>query len=35
MILADNGIIPPQEWNHSPEIKDNQGCGVHDYLTYN
>lgn len=28
MILAYNGIIPPKEWNHNPEMKDDYGCTV-------
>lgn len=24
MFLADNGIIPPKEWIHKPNIKDNE-----------
>ena len=25
MLLAENGIIPPKEWEHKPEIQDSNG----------
>ncbi len=28
MYLADNGIIPPLEWQHDPEMKNTKGNTV-------
>ena len=32
MILAENGIIPPEEWEHNPYIKDISNDTVAMYL---
>lgn len=32
MILASNGIIPPKEWHHSPELKNSAGWTVAMFL---
>ena len=28
MLLARNGIDPPEEWWHDPELKDHEGMTV-------
>ena len=33
MYLASNGIIPPKEWYHNPELRNNKGETVEDILT--
>ena len=35
MLLASKGIIPPKEWNHNPNIKNNDGLTVAMELAYN
>ena len=30
--LAKNGIFPPKEWHHDPNIRDKYGYTVADYL---
>lgn len=32
MILAWGGIVPPECWEHSPNIVDRDGCSVAIYL---
>ena len=34
MILVLNGIIPPKEWYHDPNIKNNYGDTVAMILAY-
>lgn len=33
--LAYNGIIPPKQWYHKPEIKTTEGWTVAMYLAFN
>lgn len=28
MLLANNGIIPPKEWEHNPNLQNNKGKRV-------
>ena len=35
MMLAFNGIIPPKEWCHDPNIKDKYGYTVAMHLARN
>ena len=35
MYLANNKIIPPKEWIHDPNIKDEYNQTVADYLARN
>ena len=35
MHLAKNGIFPPNEWHHDPNIRDKSGHTVADYLKEN
>ena len=35
MYLAYKGIILSKQWNHNPNIKDNNGKTVEDYLKEN
>ena len=28
MFLAENGIIPPEQWHHKPELQDKYGYTV-------
>lgn len=35
MILAHNGIVPPEEWLHNKYLKDNLNRTVCDYLFKN
>ena len=32
LILAEKGILPPKEWEHDYNIKDDDGFTVEDYL---
>lgn len=32
MFLADNGIVPPKEWEHDPNIKTEKDVTVEDLL---
>ena len=32
MFLAENNIIPPEEWEYDPNIKNRDGMTVEDYL---
>ena len=34
MILAKNGIIPSEEWEHDPELKDNNNETVAMQIAY-
>ena len=35
MILASKGIVPPSQWHHDPNIKNNWNYTVEDYLKDN
>ena len=35
MDLANNGIIPPKQWHHKPEITTNDGWTVAMELAFN
>lgn len=35
MSLAKKGIVPPEEWHHSPELKSSNGITVSMYLIKN
>ena len=35
MLLASNGVIPSQEWEHNPNIQNKYECTVACYLKKN